>query len=236
MAGFFNFSKEGRGISKDAREKNKLVVFFRMFKTNFWKFIPISLVYLLISLPLLTNGLANAGITNVTRNIARDKHSFGMSDFFETIKKNWKQSLISGIINVILTVLAISAVHFYYTLYTTTKSFFLLVGFGVIVVILVMFVFAQYYMWTLIITFNLKLREIYINSFKLAVINLWRNLLVGILLLLTYAIYYLLTYFLPYSIIWVIVTILVISIYNYIQNILCFFLIKFFLLKDTEFF
>ena len=94
MAGFFglfNYEKEGPGISKNAPKKKTFIVFFETFFRNFWKFIIINLVYCLISVPVLTNGLASAGITNVTRNIARDKHSFGVSDFMDTIKKNWKQ-------------------------------------------------------------------------------------------------------------------------------------------------
>ena len=97
MAGFFglfNYEKEGPGISKNAPKKKTIIVFFETFFRNFWKFITINLVYDLISVPVLTNGLASAGITNVTRNIARDKHSFGLSDFFETIKKNGNRSLV----------------------------------------------------------------------------------------------------------------------------------------------
>ena len=211
MAGFFglfNFEKEGPGIPKDAPPKKKFVVFFEMLRINFWKFIPISIVYCLLSLPLVTSGLANAGITNVARNTARDKHSFGMSDFFETIKKNWKQSAIAGIINVIITVLSVYALRFYYASYAQTKSFFGLTGVSIMLSLLMLFTFAKYYMWTIIITFDLKLKDIYKNSFKLAIANLWRNLLVGILLLLTYAIYFLLLYFLPYSIVWVIMAFL----------------------------
>lgn len=211
MAGFFglfDYEKEGPGIPKDAPKKKTFIVFLEMIKINFWKFIPISLVYLALSLPVFTNGIANVGITHVARNTARDKHSFGMSDFFETIKKNWKQSLIAGIINVLITALDLFAARFYYLSYTQTNSFFYLAGFGVALSILLIFGFAQYYMWTMIITFDLKLSAIYKNSFKLAIANLWRNLLVSILLLLTYAVYFLLMYFIPYPIVWVIVGIL----------------------------
>lgn len=213
MAGFFglfNYEKEGPGIEKDAPKKKTFIVFFEMIKRNFWKFIPISLVYILISLPVVTNGLANVGITHVVRNTARDKHSFGMSDFFETVKKNWVQALIAGILNVIITFLALFSARFYFEYYKQTDNFLWLVIFSLLLSFLMLFLFAQYYMWTMIITFKLKLKDIYKNSFKLAVANLWRNLLAGILLLLTYAVYFALVYFLPYAIIWVIVGLMVI--------------------------
>ena len=61
MAGFFglfNYEKEGPGISKNAPKKKTFIVFFETFFRNFWKFITINLVYDLISVPVLTNGLA----------------------------------------------------------------------------------------------------------------------------------------------------------------------------------
>ena len=184
------------------------IVFFEMIKTNFWKFIPISLIYLVISLPLLTSGLANAGITNVMRNTARDKHSFGTSDFFETIKKNWKQSFIAGIVNIVITVLSVFSGWFYRLNYTKTGSFIRLVGFSVIMSFMLIFTFAQYYLWTMIITFKLNLKSIYKNSFKLAIANLWKNILTGLLLVLTYVLYFLPVYFFGYVIVRVLVGIL----------------------------
>ena len=200
MAGFFglfNYEKEGPGIDKDAPKKKTFVVFFEMFKINFWKFIPINLVFLLLNVPLLTGGLANAGITHVVRNTARDKHSFGMSDFFETIKKNWKQSLIAGIINLVILFLATSAAWFYFKEYGATGRIIWLVGLSVTLSLLMIFTFAKFYIWTMLITFNLPLSAIYKNGFRFALINLFRNILVGLLLLVTYAIYGVLIWFLP---------------------------------------
>lgn len=213
MAGFFclfNYEKEGPGIPKDAPKKKTFIVFLEMLRINFWKFIPISLVYILMSIPVLTNGIANAGITHVARNTARGKHSFGMSDFFETVRKNWKQSLAAGIINTVITVIVVFACRFYYISYLQTNSLFWLVGFGVSLSIFMLFTFSQYYMWTMIITFDLKLSAIYKNSFKFAILNLWRNLLLGVLLLITYTVYFLFVFFLPYPIVWALAAIVAI--------------------------
>ena len=48
MAGFFglfNYEKEGPGIRKDAPRKKTFIVFFETFFRNFWKFIPINLIF-----------------------------------------------------------------------------------------------------------------------------------------------------------------------------------------------
>lgn len=200
MAGFFglfNYEKEGPGIEKDAPPKKTFVVFFEMLKINFWKFIPISLLFLLLNVPVLTSGLANAGITHVVRNTARDKHSFGISDFFETVKNNWKQSLIAGIVNTLIYGFSLFAAYFYYEQYKAASGNYLwIIAFSFTMSILMIFTFAQYYMWTMIITFKLKLIDVYKNSIRFAFANLLRNLLVGVLLLLTYAFYGVIIYLL----------------------------------------
>ncbi len=188
MAGFFglfNYEKEGPGISKNAPKKKAIIVFFETFFRNFWKFITINLVYDLISVPVLTNGLASAGITNVTRNIARDKHSFGLSDFFETIKKNWKQSLAAGIINTLVYVVLAFDLHFFWF---GAKGVMSSIGMGISLCILFIFTVMNYYIWTLIITFKFTVKQVYKNSFKFVFINMKRNLACFFSLLLVYAV------------------------------------------------
>jgi len=177
MAGFFglfNYEKEGPGVYKDAPKKKTFIVFFETFFRNFWKFMTVNLVYALLCLPIFTNGLANVGITNVARSTARDKHSFGLSDFFETIKKNWKQALIAGSINAIATAIFIFDIFFFFTY---GKGFFGILGTGISLALFVTFLMIQYYLWTLIITFAYTLKQAYVNSFKLVFINIKYSLL-----------------------------------------------------------
>lgn len=167
LFGFFNYDKEGPGVPKNAPKKKTFVVFFELFFRNFWKFIPINLVYWLISIPFLTNGIANVGMTNVARNTARNKHSFGLSDFFETVKKNLKQSVIAGVVNTLIYALLIFDFWFFYN----QKGGFGVVGMGVTMALLVTFSMMCFYLWTLIITFNYNLKTAYKNSFKLVFLN-----------------------------------------------------------------
>lgn len=188
MAGFFglfNYEKEGPGISKNAPKKKNFIVFFETFFRNFWKFITINLVYDLISVPVLTNGLASAGLTNVTRNIARDKHSFGLSDFFDTLKKNWKQALPAGIINTLVYAMLFFDIYFFWF---SSKGIMASIGVGICVCILFIFTVMNYYIWTLMITFKFTLKQIYKNSFKFVFINMKFNLLCFFSLFLVYAV------------------------------------------------
>ena len=183
MAGFFglfNYEKEGPGIEKNAPKKKTFVVFFETFFRNFWKFITINLVFGIMCIPGITSGLAAAGITNVTRNIARDKHSFGLSDYFETIKKNWKQALLAGIFNTFITI--VLAVDVY--TFSNTKGWFGIIGQGVSLCVTFIFLIMNFYIWTLMITFKFNLKQIYLNSFRFVFINMKMNLLCGGILLL----------------------------------------------------
>ena len=192
MAGFFglfDYTKEGPGIRKDAPKKKAFFVFFETFFRNFFKFVTINLVYVLLSIPVITHGMASAGITNVARNTARDKHSFGLSDFFETIRKNFKQSLIVGIINAVVTFLLIFTVRFYNDSYLQTKNIISFIGLGVSLSLITCFAIMNFYIYTLMITFNFKIKELYKNSFKFVFVNLWKNLLCGIILIAVYALY-----------------------------------------------
>ena len=187
MAGFFglfNYEKEGPGISKNGPKKKTFIVFFETFFRNIWKFIPINLVYSLITLPVITNGIASVGLTNVARNTARDKHSFGLSDFFETIKKNFKQSLIAGIVNTLVYALIFFAAWFYYT----SKGTFATVGLGITFAMFFIFTVMNFFLWTLIITFDFTLKQAYKNSFKFVFINMKHNLLCILVNLLIIAI------------------------------------------------
>ncbi|MDO4607983.1 MAG: DUF624 domain-containing protein [Clostridia bacterium] len=194
MAGFFgflDFTKEGPGIEKDAPKKKAPFVFIETFFRNFWRFMLINVVYTVLSIPVVTHGMTSAGFTNVARNIARDKHSFGLSDFFETIKKNLKQSIIVGIINAIITAIVAFALYIYYVSYThpETESLFNLIGFGASIAFAAVFAMMQFYIYTLMITFDFSIKKLYSNSFKFVFLNLWKNLLCGAILLATIAIY-----------------------------------------------
>lgn len=192
MAGFFGFfdpTREGPGISKDAPKKKAFFVFFETYFRNFFKFFSLNLVYILLSLPAITHGMSSAGLTNVTRNIARDKHSFGLSDFFETIRKNWKQSLAVGVINIVITALLVFGIWFYNESYIQTQQILSFLGLVLSVSFLAIFAMMNFYIYTLMITFDFSIKMLYKNSFKFVFVNLWRNLLCGIILLAVYAVY-----------------------------------------------
>ena len=102
MAGFFglfDYGKEGPGVAKNGPQKRPFVVFMEIFGRKAWKVTLAGLLWALVNLPILTRGLADAGLTFITRNYSREKHAFLKEDFFESIKKNWRTALPIGIIS-----------------------------------------------------------------------------------------------------------------------------------------
>ncbi len=191
MAGFFglfDYNKEGPGVDKNAPRKKGFIVFFEIYFRKFWKLICANLLYVLIALPMLTAGLAEAGLTYITRNFARQKHAFISGDFFDTIKKNWKQALPMGIINLVVTLLVGFSIYWYFgALGAEEVGIFNYIAAAVSMSFYILFTFAKYYMSMLVITFKFRLKQIYKNSFILAVAGLKRNLLISLVLLVLYA-------------------------------------------------
>lgn len=188
FGGFFNYNKPGPGISKDAPKKRTFFVFFETWFRNVWRLMPSGVVYFLFSMLLIPSGLGSAGMTNIARNMARDKHSFGISDFFETIKKNWKQALAMGIINVIITAMVVaSGVLYYFNFQETLNGWFSIIGTGLMLSVFFIISVMKYYVWLILITFNLPLGKIIKNSFYFVFINLKNNIIVGLASILWYA-------------------------------------------------
>jgi len=188
MAGFkglFDYEKPGPGIDKNAPQKKGFALFWEIFCEKFWNLVPLSLLYWLMCLPVLTVGLADVGIAYIARNFARRKPVFMASDFFDTIKKNWKQALPVGIINLLITAVLLFAMGFYFVYWES--HLFVKIGFIVTGCIFVMFSFLKYYINFLIITFNLSIKQLYRNSLLLSSAGLKENLIISGVLVALYA-------------------------------------------------
>lgn len=199
FGGFFNYDRPGPGIKKDGPQKKTIFVLFETWFRNLWKLCTVSMVYSVLTVLCIPNGLGAVGITNVARNLARDKHSFGLSDFFETVKKNWKQALPVGIINLLIDLINGFAIYFY----LFGDDFLSIIGFGISVAIFILFRFIKYHIWLIVITFKLPVKKMYKNCFLFAFVNWKANLIIGLTEILLVAICVGL-FFIPYYIAWVI--------------------------------
>jgi len=74
------------------------------------------------------------------------------------------------------------------------NSIFGTVGLGFSLFLAFTFAVMNFYIWTLMITFNFTTTQLYKNSFKFVFLNLWKNALCLILEVLMYAVYALVGY------------------------------------------
>ncbi len=123
-------------------------------------------------LTLFTFGLSMIGSTYIVRNIVKGAPIFFMQDYFYAIKRNWKQALIFGIIDVALLFLIFYDVIFFAanaSTYLMSLMFYLTVAIGIIYFVM------RYYIYTIMLTFKLSLYKILKNAFLFSLIGFKRN-------------------------------------------------------------
>ena len=136
---------------------------------------------------LLMFGFANVGTTYLLRGIVRGQNLFMWSDFIDAIKKNFKQGLITGIIDLLLIFLLIfDIISYNANAYTFVFNLFFFMSLAIMLIYFIM----RFYIYTLIITFDLPLRKIFKNSFILALAGFKRNICAVLGILLTVLVNY----------------------------------------------
>lgn len=183
-----NYDRPGKGVSKNEPEKKGFFRFFELFFRNFWMLISAQFWFLLLSLPIVTTGLANVGMAYVCRMAARDRHIFLTSDFFGVIKRNWKRALPVGLINTFINLIFAADMYCLYLLWKLNpeRRTFCLIIFIVSTFLFILFSYAKYYMYTLMITFDFKVKTLFKNSWLFATLGIKHNLIIGGVSMLIY--------------------------------------------------
>lgn len=137
--------------------------------------------YGISGLTLFTFGIVNAGTAYVIRNLVKGEPVFVWSDFKYAVKRNWKQALTFGIIDVLIT--AILSFNIY-TTFLGDKDFIFSFLFWSNVVIFILYFFLRYYVYVQMVTFKLSIFKIFKNSMIFTLLGFKRNImaLIGIIL------------------------------------------------------
>lgn len=203
------FLKEGKGINKDDPEKNRFFLFFELFFGHFSKLVTVNFVYFITMLPLFfgimlsinfsqwpfkftgdivgmilivvsifTSFPMTAGFTFVIRNMQRREHAWIIRDMFKHAKANYKKAAINGAVQLVVYFLMYVAYITYRYNIGGTTGFMLS---WIIVMISIIFIWMQYYMNLMIVTFDLTLKQIYKNALIFAIAKLPANLLITVI-------------------------------------------------------
>ena len=127
---------------------------------------------LLLMVPFITiTGPATSGICYITRNWSRDEHAFMWSDFKDAVKANWKQSIVISFITSLLPLLVYLSWTFYGGLIAEGQAF-MVVPQMLVVLVGVIWAISVTYMHPLIVSYELKLRDVIRNGLLMGVARL----------------------------------------------------------------
>ena len=230
-----NYTKEGPGVDKNAPQKKRFFLFWDIYFRKFWKLVQLNLLYfpflipgmfgfgmllfcglnlfslLLILISGAISGPATAGLTYVLRNFSREEHAFVFSDFKDNFKSNFKQSFLYSTGFTLACILICTAAWFYIQMASTQT--FMLVPMVISLIIFVILQFMNFYMYIMIVTFSLSLRQMLKNAFIFAVLGVFTNILtlfivgvLAVLLLLFFPLTVLFMVTFAFSTIWFIIT------------------------------
>lgn len=153
--------------------------------------------FILIFLALflaITWGWQNVGSTYVLRGLVRGDAVFVFSDYFYAIKRNLEQGFIFGIIDFVFCAVLIIDLIFFNQI--TGQSFGVDFMFFVILALIIIYVMMRFYVYNLLITFDMKNFKIIKNSFIFSILGIKRNILALFGIILFVALHLLLIFFL----------------------------------------
>ncbi len=128
--------------------------------------------YALSLLVLVTFGLVNTANAYITRNIVKCEPIFWGSDFFGTIKRNWKVALPMGILDAVLLMGCSYSIYSYWLNY---ERYYIL--FFCAIAMFIVYNFMRFYMYMIAVTFEMGFFKMLKNSFILAILCLGKNFL-----------------------------------------------------------
>ena len=115
-------------------------------------------------------GPATAGVAYVTRNWARDEHAFIWSDFKDAVKENWKQSLVISLITAVLPFLIYIGWTFYGQM--AQQQAFMVIPQMLLLFLGLIWALSVTYMYPLLVTYQLKLKDLLRNGLLLGIARL----------------------------------------------------------------
>lgn len=170
MAYVLVFIMQSVGIEAADLAGNTLFVIFASILN-----LPPFFMWLLVGLSAVLYGPATCGLTYILRNYTRQEHAWTFSDFFDRAKKNFKQGLLAGIIDIAL-VLSCSMYVAMDTTALTGGQWYLVTFKYIAMIVFVIYFIMRFYIYTLIVTFDMSFKAIIKNAWIFVILGFFRNL------------------------------------------------------------
>lgn len=147
----------------------------------------------LTALIILTYGPVRVGVTYIVRNIFRGEPIFMMHDFFYAIKRNLRQALIFGVLDVMTVVLLVYDIMFFSLNQGINNVMYIM--FFMSICLAIFYLIMRNYIYLMLITFDMSIFKMYKNALLFIVLGLKRN----VMALLGFVAVCLIEYFLMYA-------------------------------------
>lgn len=168
-----DYSKAGAGIDRNAPKKTGFPLLVEILLREFTTLFKLNFICLICCIPIVTIGPAMGALTSVTLKMVKDEPVDWFYDFKEAFKKNWKQSFLIGLIQII-TVLCIGCSILYYVQLEGIAYYCMMfISISAAIIIFMSFI----YQYSMSIMVNLKLRDIIKNSFLLSILNIKNSII-----------------------------------------------------------
>jgi len=181
---FTDYNKNGPGVSKNEKKKNAFFLFWEIFARKFWRLVQLNMIFVLSLCTVIFAGPGMAGFAYVLRNFSQERHAFVWSDYIDAAKKNLKQSIAVFWINTFLFAALGVAIYFWYSMYQGSGSIMHSIPLMVCVLGAVILLFMQYYIYLIMVTFDISLKKLYKDALILAFYALPKNILTTLIVFL----------------------------------------------------
>lgn len=143
----------------------------------------LSIGSIMIAIPVVIFGPANAGATYIYRNMVKGQPVFIWSDIMKTMKRFFWKSLLITVIDVVMLFVIAMGLRFYSTWYEIAfpdlySPMVETISVMIILLFTLLFIMMHFYIYQLLIEYNLKIHQLYRYSFVFSLIRLIPNLFV----------------------------------------------------------
>ena len=228
MALFGDYESAGSGIAKNAPKKKPFFRYWELVFRKFWKLLEVNVLMMLSLLPLVLGavvivkltevnitltfillgvlavifvvcfGPIMAACTQILRNFVREKPCFLMDTFFKTFRSSFKQSVVLGLIDLLVASSAASSFYVYPRMIEQQMGFYVYILFIATLSVAIAVLMMSFYGYLMIVSTDLSLKNILKNSLALSILALKKNLITLGLTALVMGIFVVLTILFPY--------------------------------------
>jgi len=133
--------------------------------------------FMLVSIQVIAIGPLQAGFIYVIRNYVREEHAFIWSDFIKGVKENWKRALLVSTIDFIV-VFIVSYAYLFYGMKADEIGIMSDVFKTIIIIIGLIYAMMHMYIYPMMVTLDLTVKQVYSNALRFAVAKFLPNLII----------------------------------------------------------